>query len=378
MPDFNHDGAASLGELVNTSSTKRRLHADNQEQLAGGFKQVYYHTTGDGKYLCETYRTCGYNQNEICQRCEATKAPGPNLYTNFGPSAGHKNTTRTVEDFYNQGPIPTCLCNVKGWHPHGNRQDWMHGVYQGLGQNIAANTIVELLMLNFWGSRMLGFDKILARAWKHFRLWCKQNHISCSAPKFTRANLSWESRYEYPTLKGKAWNCRVILAWLASVCSSPRHATHGGPHADLRRACVVSMADVCNDIEANPTILAPPVAASMADKIRLCLVSYAALAKVALLANRTLYQLKPKMHGIDHVADDLEIEHLNPKRYWNFANEDFVGKIKRIARKAHNSTMATIVVERYLLKIALRWTGRDTSVRKQLEQSSHTRAEIVP
>ena len=64
------------------------------------------------------------------------------------------------------------------------------------------------------------------------------------------------------------------------------------------------------------------------------------------------------MHQVDHMLRDLEVERINPKVFWNFANEDFVGKIKKIARKCHRKTLAECAMQRYMLKISLRWLDR--------------------
>ena len=252
----------------------------------------------------------------------------------------------------------------------------MHGCFQGLGQNIAASVIIDLVMMNFWGNKMLGINRMLKRSWIDFKKFCKLNDISCSCPLFTRGHLSWNNQYEYPALKGKAWHCRVILSWLASVLSSEKHFELGGPNADVRCACVVSLAAACNDIESNEAIFEPEAAAELSDKIRLSLLSYQGMASIALADGKALYPLKPKMHCLDHLADDVVIERLNPRRYWNFGSEDFIGKIKRIARKSHPSTMARTVTQRYLLKMCLRWGGRDTSVRKQLAVSNMAIARV--
>ena len=62
------------------------------------------------------------------------------------------------------------------------------------------------------------------------------------------------------------------------------------------------------------------------------------------------YPLKPKMHVTDHVVRLAMANNVNPLWSWTFADEDFIGRIKNIACKAHVHRMNECVIQRYLSK----------------------------
>lgn len=61
------------------------------------------------------------------------------------------------------------------------------------------------------------------------------------------------------------------------------------------------------------------------------------------------------MHQLDHVSQDVLQERWNPRNYHGFADEDFIGIIKKIARKCHTDTIETRIAQRYLLRLKARW-----------------------
>lgn len=56
----------------------------------------------------------------------------------------------------------------------------------------------------------------LKETYKMFKQWCTDNKIPCSQREFTASNLHLTGAAEnYPWLKAKAYNARVILGWLS-------------------------------------------------------------------------------------------------------------------------------------------------------------------
>ena len=81
--------------------------------------------------------------------------------------------------------------------------------------------------------------------------------------------------------------------------------------------------------------------------------SYKILAWSASRHNRARWQLKPKHHhileGIHHAKKTLR----NPRAHWLFKHEDFVGRIARLASKAHPTTCAKRALQLWAIKMAL-------------------------
>ena len=84
-----------------------------------------------------------------------------------------------------------------------------------------------------------------------------------------------------------------------------------------------------------------------------------ALAGLRLLVRRGLapelqggqpFPLRPKAHMLEHVVDDKIQQWLSPKNFWCYADEDFVGIIKRIAvQTKHPRSMERVLMRKYRL-----------------------------
>ena len=68
------------------------------------------------------------------------------------------------------------------------------------------------------------------------------------------------------------------------------------------------------------------------------------------------WQIQPKLHMASHLGYDIAGRlHLNPRCTTNYADEDFVGKIKKIMASCHGRTAGRMSVSRYVILIGLRW-----------------------
>ena len=61
-------------------------------------------------------------------------------------------------------------------------------------------------------------DEALRLLYQEFKQWCKQNKLHCTQRRWTSKHLhlcTREGVKDFPSFKAKAFNARVILAWLA-------------------------------------------------------------------------------------------------------------------------------------------------------------------
>ena len=54
---------------------------------------------------------------------------------------------------------------------------------------------------------------------------------------------------------------------------------------------------------------------------------------------------------VDLVCREAAETRLNPAYYWTFADEDFLGRIKTLAKSCHRCSMSQRVIERYTIRI---------------------------
>ena len=87
---------------------------------------------------------------------------------------------------------------------------------------------------------------------------------------------------------------------------------------------------------------------------------YVLLADYAFQACECLYSLKPKIHFHKHVLIDLKTQIddgcdaiLSPVSFDCQQNEDYIGRLCKLSRQVHSSTLMTRTIEFYLVKVAI-------------------------
>ena len=67
--------------------------------------------------------------------------------------------------------------------------------------------------------------------------------------------------------------------------------------------------------------------------------------------SRPRWQIKPKLHMLQHLWDDAVRYRMSPSSHWAFADEDFCGQMKRLIAACHPLTANYRCLDRYLLFI---------------------------
>ena len=70
--------------------------------------------------------------------------------------------------------------------------------------------------------------------------------------------------------------------------------------------------------------------------------------------NRKMWHTIPKNHLITHLMYD-QAPQANPRRVLCYADEEMVGKMKRIMERCHGSTAGRMGMHRYIILAGVRW-----------------------
>ena len=152
--------------------------------------------------------------------------------------------------------------------------------------------------------------------------------------KFLRLS-GGESYYpvNFPMVSIKAAHCKHLLPTLELVCQKrPCHTLEDR----LRIRVLSNLCKLCDIIESHGHHLPRYASDSVLECVTDALLSYATLSSMAYREGRKLWNIVPKFHHFYHIA--LASKYSNPKCSWVFKEEDFVGRISRIA---HSSTGGT-------------------------------------
>lgn len=72
-------------------------------------------------------------------------------------------------------------------------------------------------------------------------------------------------------------------------------------------------------------------------------------------AGKMLYKLRPKMHYMEHLLDEVEQWGGNPLQLANFTDEDHMKSLRSLALGCRPKKVKTSWAWRYVLKRVLRW-----------------------
>ena len=105
--------------------------------------------------------------------------------------------------------------------------------------------------------------------------------------------------------------------------------------------------------------------------------SYVALAAEAVQNNALMWALRPKLHGLCHIILGAAADSRNPKYFSCFLDEDFLGKVIKVAEKCHRVTVCGAVLQRYLVRMLRRWQGLENLGRITLLRRGRKRRRLA-
>jgi hypothetical protein len=88
-----------------------------------------------------------------------------------------------------------------------------------------------------------------------------------------------------------------------------------------------------------------------------------ALSSEALSAKEYRWHIVPKCHMATHLAFDFAATGVNPRRVTCYADEDMVGRVKKIVERCHGSTAPVTSLHRYSILVGTRWWTRLAELR---------------
>ena len=153
-----------------------------------------------------------------------------------------------------------------------------------------------------------------------------------------------------------------IMAWLYSVLS--RTGVSAGPHNEMRFSLFHHWQCFEQVCARNGRFLPPAEIELVAAHVEKALLAQHALKAEANSQDSLTWHLLPKNHMMTHLAFDFVVRSaVNPRRVTNYSDEDFVGRIKRIARACHGASAGMRIMHRYIILVATRWYERLAVIR---------------
>ena len=233
----------------------------------------------------------------------------------------------------------------------------MHVVFLGFARDLIASVIVSVMLEeNLRHRDMPDYLRDLTISMNN---WLAAEKRSPVRRALSLSNINFDrSKSGYPELGScfKAAHVKSMIHFFAHWCLHARNAA-----GMLRSVCLWSLASFVHDCDAHDLHINLHDRLQMIAHGRLHLLSYQCLASMAASAQVRLFKIRPKHHSFDEILQNLYTCSLNPMRISCFTDEDFLGKIKKIATHCHGTTVLLQTVRRYLLQLGLRFEQRRRS-----------------
>jgi hypothetical protein len=304
---------------------------------------------GDWKFLKEClFLKQSYANNYICHLCKAHKRIRRLLYTQFGRTAHHRRTLIDPDEWLRVALLATLVSPVllvPGFCILHVYFDIMHCLDLGVSQYTVPSAMFELARCNAWPGGTL--QQQFQAAYVEYRRWAKTHNVRAIVrqPFDVKA---WRKGTSFPHITqrvAKAAALRSLVYWVAEVCTRFVDDKHGKVRALLFKSHV--RVDVL--LRRAGRVLDPAEREQLASAVEAALLCNNWLAQATLQAR--LWKLVPKHHAVQHLGDAVT----NPRSTQCYADEDLVGRCKRIYNRCHGSSAALRGLQRYSILLCVRW-----------------------
>ena len=244
------------------------------------------------------------------------------------------------------------------------RHDVFHTLRLGVYRDFCGSTIFLFIRWGLYG-RDGTVDVKLERVYGHFKLWLSTEGKSASLRSFTQRLFMYKSKKTFPWMNIKGSDVTLVLKFLSVATMG---FLNGEPSLtpEQRRVLwtissstrlAVRFFDILYD---HGIWLDRPCGANLYEVGTAFCTGYVLLADYAFQACECLYSLKPKIHFHKHVLIDLKTQIddgcdaiLSPVSFDCQQNEDYIGRLCKLSRQVHSSTLMTRTIEFYLVKVAI-------------------------
>ena len=229
--------------------------------------------------------------------------------------------------------------------------DPLHALDLGIYQIIAASVLIELVNEGMWAAATISERFLLAH--KDHKRWCSARGLD-PPPRFDHERFKVKKKNPFPSFTqfmAKGAQTRQLILWLTECCLRPG-LENLNDHAKLRLAMMMNISIYENIYNANWRVIPPADLERARVATEKALVCLNALSDAAIHSGNRLYHIIPKGHMVTHMSYDMAHQ-ANPRSVTCYADEDMVGRMKRIVVKCHGASAAKMALMRYLILVGL-------------------------
>ncbi|CAL1135367.1 unnamed protein product [Cladocopium goreaui] len=208
---------------------------------------------------------------------------------------------------------------------------------------------------NYFGRGSL--DDRLLQLSLELKTECRQERIRINFKRFTGSNTGLDHPSKFPEMAStfKAAFLKSALCFFSKKAIQISEEHPSDPTLKLIAVCNFHLYSAFYCMDHCDLIMEQAEADETGKNLEVHLVAWQHLASFFENLGECLFKLRPKHHNVNHMAQDVPRTRLNPRKVQAcFNDESFLGYVKRIGVRCHQSNMMERLYQRYLLYLSLR------------------------
>jgi hypothetical protein len=306
-----------------------------------GFHGALLQVRGDWSWFKQLFGFKGWASSSICWRCGANRSDQP--FWDFSLTAAWRASRQTTLGFLqrlrSEGQTLSPLFGAPGFTVELIVVDVLHALDLGVAQDALGNLFKEALHQKYAGTTDQKVKALFADIKGYYRR---------AQPPSQLQGLTLEmiqSGHKSPKLRAKGAETRYLVPFGLELALA-MEAHLGTPHALTVARLFSFLMDFYVACSTSP--FSPEAAAS---SCRQCCLLWGALASEASQLGVCAWVIKPKHHLFQELGEYMTAEIGNPRDFWCYKDEDFVGFIAQVAASrgggGNASTTPTRALQRY-------------------------------
>ena len=368
-PDCRHDNAP-FTEMDEAT----RLTPGTPLPIAG-LVQV----RGDWEALVQFFRLRFYTSEFFCWMCNATASPGPNCFSDFSSTAGHRTTLisclQYLEACARERAQPSFLFRCPGFILLYLCVDSMHGGDLGCFADAFGSLFwLEIANRQWHPNQQVGLARLNQQLQAFYKQQRLRGRILTEVTPLVHSQIV-AKKPGYPFLKAKAAATRHLAEFGLQLALQHAHGSPARDGAPARAAFSFAASHHLAGREAehlghlvamfrglanyNRTLADPAFDETACRSSMLSFLSSLSslhslwrtgLAEGSAKRKSQPFALRHKSHMLQHLVEDHVPVYGSPAKFWCYRDEDFMGSVKKICRTTKMpSTLEMRVMQKLML-----------------------------
>ena len=315
------------------------------QYLANGLRGCLTQVRGDWEFYCSVFQFPKWSEaDNMCFLCGAS-ASGPLAFGDCSRDAPWRATRKTHESYSaalaaTGSQLPALLRNVRGLRLECIMIDVLHTLDLGFTAHVVGNVINECLVAHVFGGRNMQVN--LDSLNEELRRWYSANKVTSKL----RGPLTMErvrsKTNPWPKLKSKAAAGRHLAPFAHHLAVT--YLPDRRIHALCQLLCeFYQLLDSQGMFLDGATRARFPLLGQ-----RMCGL-FAQLSAEAMANGHRRWKMTPKVHLTLHLCEWQAPSVGNPKSFWVYSDEDFVGTMIEVAESCHSKTVAATAMFKWAL-----------------------------